>query len=91
MSVADGASSPRKNLRFTALTALALVAAIVSVAIAVVYFAKTADTLPSFFPGHQIGSSRRHTKHGIAFVALAIVALLAAWVSTSPPSTHSGE
>ena len=40
--------------------------AIALIAIAVVYFAEPAKSLPSFFPGHQAGSSHHHVKHGIA-------------------------
>lgn len=87
VTVTDDTSPPKPEIRLTALTALALVAAVISLAIAVVYFAKTADALPSFFPGHQTGSMRRHTKHGIAFVGLALLALLGAWLSTAPAAT----
>ena len=48
---------------------LALAAAVVGVilmVIAIVYFVEPAKSLPSFFPGHQAGSTHHHVKHGIA-------------------------
>jgi hypothetical protein len=38
--------------------------------------------LPSFFPGHQAGSSHRHVKHGIAAATLGLGALVLAWFQT---------
>jgi amino acid permease len=75
------------KMTFRATTALCLVVAVACVIVAIVYFSKTADALPSFFPGHQTGSTHHHTKHGIAFVALAILALIGAWFSTAPAKT----
>jgi amino acid permease len=70
--------------KFRPLTAVCLVIALGCIAIAIVYFARTADALPSFFPGHQAGSSRHHTKHGIAFLGLAVLAFIGAWFTTAP-------
>ena len=72
------------KMTFRATTAACLVVAVACVIVAVVYFSKTADALPSFFPGHQTGSTHHHTKHGIAFVVLAILALIGAWFTTAP-------
>jgi hypothetical protein len=60
----------------------AILAAIVLLIIAVVYFVDTASALPSFFPGHQAGSSHHHVKHGIAAAVLALGALVLAWFQT---------
>jgi amino acid permease len=49
---------------------------------AIVYFARTADQLPSFFPGHAAGVARHHTKHGIVLLGLAIVCWIGAWFTT---------
>jgi hypothetical protein len=54
------------------------------VVLAVVYFTTAASSLPSVLPGHQAGSTRHHTKHGIAMLGLAVLAWIGAWFSTSP-------
>jgi hypothetical protein len=68
--------------------ALVVVAGCVFVVIAAVYFAEPAHSLPSFFPGHAgSGSSEyghHHVKHGIAALAVALVAFAYAWFATGP-------
>jgi len=76
--------SDNVRLQFRPTTALCLVAAAACVVVAIVYFTKTADALPTFFPGHATGSARHHTKHGIAFVGLAALSLVGAWFTTAP-------
>jgi hypothetical protein len=78
------------RIKFRPLTAVCLLAAVVFVLIAVVYFTKTAGGLPSFFPGHQAGSTHHHTKHGIAMIGLALLALIGAWFSTAPGAGPAG-
>ncbi len=51
------------------------------VVVAIVYFADTAAKLPSYFPGHQAGSSHHHTKHGLAALIVGVLALIGAWMS----------
>jgi divalent metal cation (Fe/Co/Zn/Cd) transporter len=66
---------------------LALAGAVVGViliVIAIVYFVEPAKSLPSFFPGHQAGSTHHHVKHGIAAFALGLAALAFAWFQTGP-------
>lgn len=75
-------TSPKMTFRAT--TAACLVVAVACVVVAIVYFTKTADALPSFFPGHTTGSTRHHIKHGIAFIGLAVLALIGAWFTTAP-------
>ncbi len=72
------------KIKFGPLTALCLAAAVVFLVIGIVYFTHTANALPSFFPGHQAGSSHHHTKHGLVMLALACLALVGAWFSTAP-------
>jgi UDP-N-acetylmuramyl pentapeptide phosphotransferase/UDP-N-acetylglucosamine-1-phosphate transferase len=67
-----------------ALAGLAIVAGIVLIAIAIVYWAEPAKSLPSFFPGHQAGSSHHHTKHGIASFLVGLACLAFAWFNTGP-------
>jgi uncharacterized membrane-anchored protein YitT (DUF2179 family) len=46
---------------------------------AAVYFLMPADQLPSFFPGHEAGVTRMHTKHGIVAGVAGLVLLVAGW------------
>ena len=52
---------------------------VVLLVVAAVYFVLPADQLPSFFPGHEAGVTRMHTKHGI-IAGVAGLVLLAAGV-----------
>jgi hypothetical protein len=56
-----------------------LLVALVLFAIAVVYWAEPAHSLPSFFPGHEAGSAHHHVKHGIAAFVVGLAALAFAW------------
>ncbi len=59
-----------------------VVVAVIVAAVAVVYFTTSAADLPSFFPGHAAGVTKHHTKHGIAAVLVAVVALGGAWLTS---------
>jgi amino acid permease len=52
--------------------------------VAVVYMVNSADALPSFFPGHEAGSSHHHVKHGIAALVVALGCFAFAWFQTGP-------
>jgi uncharacterized membrane-anchored protein YitT (DUF2179 family) len=52
---------------------------VILIAIAIVYFTLPADSLPGFFPGHEAGVTRMHTKHGMAAAAAGIVLLAVGW------------
>ena len=71
-----------RNDRLLAL--LAVLAAVVLIVIAIVYWAEPAKSLPSFFPGHQSGSGHHHVKHGIAAFLLGLALLVFAWFQTGP-------
>lgn len=62
----------------------AIVVGLLLIVVAIVYFADSAGALPSFFPGHQAGSSHHHIKHGIAALCLGAGALILAWFQTGP-------
>jgi hypothetical protein len=62
----------------------AVILGIVLIIIAIIYWTSTADALPSFFPGHQSGSSTHHVKHGIAAFLLGLACLVFAWFQTGP-------
>jgi len=70
--------------RDRALVLLALAAAIVLFVIAAIYWAEPAKSLPSFFPGHEAGSSHHHVKHGIAAFVVGLAALAFAWFASGP-------
>jgi hypothetical protein len=63
---------------------IAVLAGVVLIVIAVVYFAEPARSLPSFFPGHESGSGHHHVKHGIAAFLVGLACLVFAWFRTGP-------
>ena len=67
--------------RLSPIAILAILAGIVLVVVAVVYFAVGANDLPSFFPGHADKGTGTHPKRGIAAVIVAAVCFLYAWTS----------
>ena len=75
-------SSPSSRNAPVAVTAGLIVLGLLFAAVGVMYLAKTAAQLPSFFPGHQAGSAHHHTKHALVAFALAIVSWAGAWFST---------
>ena len=66
------------------LVALAILAGLILVVIAVIYWAEPAKSLPGFFPGHQAGSSHHHAKHGIAAFLVGLACFAFAWFQTGP-------
>jgi hypothetical protein len=76
------------NSRWTIIAA-ALAGAILLV-IAIIYFAEPARSLPSWFPGHEAGSSHHHVKHGIAALFLGLGALVLAWFQSGPRTRTEG-
>jgi uncharacterized membrane protein YidH (DUF202 family) len=71
------------------LVALAIVVGVALIAIAIVYWAEPAKSLPSFFPGHQAGSNHHHTKHGIAAFLVGLACLAFAWFQTGPKRSQA--
>jgi amino acid permease len=71
------------------LTWLLIAVAVVFLVLAVVYFVTPANQLPSVLPGHTAHASRHHTKHGVAALAVAVVALIGAWFTTAPGRTNA--
>ena len=57
----------------------AVIVGLLLVALAVLYWAEPAKSLPSFIPGHQAGSGHHHVKHGIAAFLLGLACLVFAW------------
>jgi hypothetical protein len=59
--------------------AVAYLLGIILIVIAGIYLAVPADSLPSFFPGHEAGLARVRIKHGIASGAVGVILLLIGW------------
>jgi hypothetical protein len=70
------------NTRSPLVVGIAVLAGLVLIAIAVVYWVEPAGSLPSFFPGHEAGSAHHHVKHGIAALVVGLVLLIFAWFQT---------
>ena len=54
------------------------------IAVAIVYWAEPAKSLPSFFPGQQNHSNHHHFKHGIAAFLVGLAVLAFAWFQSGP-------
>ena len=63
---------------------LLVVAGVVLILLAVVYFVEPAKSLPSLMPGHEAGSTHHHVKHGLAALLLGIGAFVLAWFRSGP-------
>jgi hypothetical protein len=66
------------------LTVTALILGLALIAVAIVYWAEPAGSLPSFFPGHTAHSSHHHFKHGIAAFLVGLAVLAFAWFQSGP-------
>ena len=49
------------------------------IVVAIVYFTVPADSLPSFFPGHDPAMTRVRLKNGIASGVVGVVLLVVGW------------
>jgi hypothetical protein len=67
----------------------AVIVGLVFLAIAIVYFVEPAGSLPSFFPGHEAGSSQHQAKHGIAALVVAAACFVFAWFQSGPSKPAS--
>jgi len=81
--------STQPRIQMRPLTWLLIAVAVVFVVLAIVYFVTPANQLPSVFPGHTAHASRHHTKHGLAALGVAVLALIGAWFTTAPARTAS--
>jgi len=62
----------------------AVVLGVLLIAVAIVYLVDSASALPSFFPGHEAGSTHHHVKHGIAALVVGLLCFVFAWFQTGP-------
>jgi hypothetical protein len=79
-------TSPVRNAPRVVTALLALVG-VVLIIIAIVYFTKTSNHLPTFFPGHDAKHAYHHTKHGIAALVIGVLALIGAWMTAGRKTT----
>lgn len=68
----------------------ALLLGILFLVIAAIYWADSASSLPSFFPGHDAASSHHHVKHGLAAAIVAIGCFVFAWFQTGGEGPRTG-
>ena len=68
---------------------LAVVLGVVLIVIAVIYWVEPAGSLPSFFPGHEAGSSHHHVKHGIAAFLVGLACFAFAWFNSGPKKSDA--
>jgi hypothetical protein len=59
---------------------IVLILGLVLIVIAGVYFLMPADSLPSFFPGHEAGLARIRVKHGLLSGGLGVALIVVAWI-----------
>jgi hypothetical protein len=57
----------------------AVILGVIFLVIAIVYWTTDASSLPSFFPGHESGSTDIHHKHGLAAAVVALGCFVFAW------------
>ncbi len=71
------------------LAALAVILGLVFIVLAFVYWFTPAGALPHFLPGHIVGSSVIHFKHGLGSFILALALFAYAWFATgTKKSSH---
>lgn len=58
---------------------IAYILGVLLIIAAVVYFVMPADSLPSFFPGHEVGMARARVKHGVVAGLAGVVLLAIGW------------
>ena len=78
------------NTRHPAVIIAAVVVGIALIAVAIVYWAEPAKSLPGFFPGHEAGSDHHHIKHGIAAFLVGVALLVFAWFQTGKKGEDAG-
>lgn len=76
-------AAPKQNY---VLLGLGVVLAILFFFLSYVYFSHTANALPSYLPGHEVGNMKMHTKHGLAAAVLGLAGAALAWFSSKPKS-----
>jgi uncharacterized membrane protein len=69
------------------LVLIAVVAGVLFLAVAAIYFTHPANSLPNFFPGYDKTLIRHHTTHAIGAFILGIGAFIFAWFQSGKKSS----
>ncbi len=59
--------------------AIVTILGVVLIIVAAMYLLVPADSLPTFFPGHETGLMRVRAKHGMVSAGLGVVLLIGSW------------
>jgi hypothetical protein len=65
-------------------TVLLVIGGLALLGLGVYYLYTPAGSLVSFLPGHEVGSSHKHLKHGAASILLGLGLWVWAWFNSSP-------
>jgi hypothetical protein len=60
----------------------AIALGVILLVVAGIYWIDDAGSLPSFFPGHEAGSTHVHFKHGLASAIVGLGCFVFAWFQT---------
>jgi hypothetical protein len=60
----------------------AIALGVILLVVAGIYWIDDAGSLPSFFPGHEAGSTHVHFKHGLAAAIVGLGCFVFAWFQT---------
>lgn len=69
------------------LVLIAIVAGVLFLVVAVIYFTQPAKSLPNFFPGFDPAITKTHFKHGIGALFLGLGAFVFAWFKSGKKSS----
>jgi hypothetical protein len=70
-----------------AVTVVLAVAGLALIAVSIIYFTTTSGQLPSFIPGRLAHNAHHHIKRAVVALALGVVVLIGAWISTGRKAT----
>jgi hypothetical protein len=70
-----------------AVTVVLVVVGLALIAVSIVYFTTASGQLPSFIPGRLAHNTHHHIKRAIVALALGVVVLIGAWISTGRKAT----
>lgn len=68
------------------LVLVSIIIGVLLIVVAVMYFITPANSLPGFFPGHQVGLMKHHFKHGIGALLLGLGVFAFAWFQSGKKS-----
>ena len=63
-----------------------VVLGLIFVVIAIIYWLNQAGSLPTYFPGYELGSTTVHFKHGLGSLILGLALFAYAWFKSGKPT-----